>query len=348
MSLPASVLAAWGWQHFDVTPIASGLINKTFAIRERGAPVAIVQQLHPIFAPEVNLDIDAITTFFASHGVPAPRLIRTLRSDAWVVDGSLAWRALTYLDGETVNAVPSPAWAECAGELIGRMHRALGGLNHTYAFARQGVHDTPAHLAKLTDHMRAVRASGTAGFVEAGEAVELAAEILDAAHALPAMPATPKRHCHGDLKISNILFRRGSTEAVEAVGIVDLDTFGLSTIAFELGDAMRSWCNPRGEDAGAVTFDLAIFEAAIRSFRSVVGARVSSDELRSIVIGLETVCVELAARFCVDVFRDDYFGWDTTRFASRRAHNFVRARGQLALAHAVRDGREAALSIVLG
>jgi hypothetical protein len=65
------------------------------------------------------------------------------------------------------------------------------------------------------------------------------------------------------------------------------------------------------------------------------------------VVGLETVCIELAARFAVDVFRDEYFGWDPARFPSRRAHNLVRARGQLALGLAVRATRDAALGIVL-
>jgi Ser/Thr protein kinase RdoA (MazF antagonist) len=308
------------------------LINQTFVVRERGEPRAVVQRLHPIFAPEVNLDIEAITSHLAAHGLTTPRLIRTRDGHAWVTEAGHSWRALTFVDGETVHRVPSPAWAESAGELVGRMHRALADLRHDYAFARVGVHDTPAHLAKLAAHVD-----------EPGlpEATELGHEILAAAGALPPLPATPPRHCHGDLKISNLLFVGGRAHA-----LVDLDTFGRSTLAYELGDAMRSWCNPRGEDAGAVAFDLPIFEAAIRGFRSVV--TVSDDELRSIVIGLETVCLELAARFCVDVFRDEYFGWDLARFASRREHNAVRARGQLALARAVRDSRDAALQIVLG
>jgi len=101
---------------------------------------------------------------------------------------------------------------------------------------------------------------------------------------------------------------------VRGICLVDLDTLGLGTMAFELGDAMRSWCNPHGEDAGSVTFDLPIFAAAIRGFRAVADELVSADERTSIVVGLETVCVELAARFAVDVFRDEYFGWDPARF----------------------------------
>lgn len=330
----ALVLAAWGWQRLEPVAITGGLINQTFVVREHGEPRAVLQRLHKIFAPEVNLDIEAITAHLAARGMTTPRLIRTVDGQAWFTHQDQTWRALTFVDGETVHKVPSPAYAESAGALVGQMHRALADLQHDYAFARVGVHDTPAHLAKLEAH------ATEGGFAEAADAQALAREILDAAHALPALPVTQRRHCHGDLKISNVLFQGETAHA-----IVDLDTFGWSTLAYELGDAMRSWCNPRGEDAGSVTFDLAIFEAAIRGFKSVVD--LGTDELRSIVIGLETVCIELAARFAVDVFRDEYFGWDLTRFPSRRAHNFVRSRGQLALAKAVRDQRDAALQIVL-
>jgi hypothetical protein len=112
------------------------------------------------------------------------------------------------------------------------------------------------------------------------------------------------------------------------------------------GDAMRSWCNPHTEDAGQATFELATFAAAIRGFRAVADAILLDDEKTAIVVGLETVCLELAARFAVDVFRDEYFGWDPGRFPSRRAHNLVRSRGQLALGLAVRAARDDAMDIV--
>ena len=127
---------------------------------------------------------------------------------------------------------------------------------------------------------------------------------------------------------------------------VDLDTLAKGTLAFELGDAMRSWCNPHGEDAGRVTLEPRTLPP--RSGRSGVADSITTtDERRSIVIGLETVCVELAARFAIDVFEDRYFGWDTARFPSRRAHNLVRARGQLALAREVRGARAELLDIAL-
>jgi hypothetical protein len=158
------------------------------------------------------------------------------------------------------------------------------------------------------------------------------------------MPRTERRHVHGDLKISNLIFRRAP---LAGICLVDLDTVSRGTIAFELGDAMRSWCNPAGEDVTSVRFELPTFVAAMRGFRAEADAIVSPDERASVVVGLETVCIELAARFAVDVFDDSYFGWDPARFSSRRAHNLVRARGQLALGLDVRRSRSDALDALL-
>jgi Ser/Thr protein kinase RdoA (MazF antagonist) len=358
----AAVLAAWGWHRdAEVVPLTGGLINHTFVVRRAGQPVAALQRLHPVFAPEVNLDIDAVTAHLAARGMVTPRLVRAEGGHAWVVDDDgRPWRALSWIDGVTVHAVPGPEIARAGGALVGRFHRAVADLEHQYAFVRAGVHDTAAHLARLGERLAVAAAPGRAddddgAFGERGEAIELGHAIVAAAGGLPPMPALPRRHTHGDLKISNLLFtavepaRPGGVAAGGAprgIALCDLDTLGRQTLAFELGDAMRSWCNPRGEDAGAVGFDLGIFAAAIEGWAEVAGALVTADERRAIVTGLETVCVELAARFCVDVFDDRYFGWDPVRFPSRRAHNLVRARGQLALAGAVAAVRDDARAIV--
>ncbi len=332
--IPEDVAFAWGWQDAEIAALPGGLINATYAVRLGGAPIAVLQRVHAIFAPEVNLDIEAVTAHLAARGLTTPRLLRTRDGRAWHEHAGQVWRALSWVDGTTVHRVAGPEWAEAGGRLVGAFHRAVADLAHDYAFARKGVHDTPAHLARLADH---VAAGGDP------VAVALGREILDGVRGLPAMPDIPHRHCHGDLKISNLLF---AAPPLRGVCLVDLDTVGLSTMAFELGDAMRSWCNPHAEDAGVATFDLAIFAAAVGGFRAVADPIVSDDEKTAIVVGLETVCFELAARFAVDLFRDDYFGWDPERFPSRRAHNLVRAQGQLTLGLAVRAARADALDIV--
>lgn len=334
MTVPDAVVAAWGWGDAVIAPITGGLINATYRIERDGAPIAVVQKLHPIFAGEVNLDLERVTAHLAEHGLATPRLVRTKGGDAWITVDGQVWRALTWQGGVTYHRVPSVEVARAGGALVGRFHRAVDDLRHDYAFARAGVHDTAAHLARLRERLD--------GGGEA-EAVALGHAVLDAARELPILAPTEPRHTHGDLKISNLLF---ATDPVRGVALVDLDTLGRQTLAYELGDALRSWCNPRGEDAGAIGFDLDIFAAAIEGWSDVMGDRVTAAERGSIVTGLETCCVELAARFTVDVFDDRYFGWDPARFPSRRAHNLVRARGQLALAAAVRAARDDARGIV--
>jgi len=253
--IPDDVLAAWGWQSAELAELTGGLINATSAVRLGGEPIAVIQRLHPAFGAEVNLDIEAITAHLAARGLTTPRLVRTRDGRAWHEHAGQVWRALSWVDGQTVHALGDPAWAEAGGALVGAFHRALADLAHDYAFARAGVHDTPAHLARLSDHVVASKGAPPSAGIDA-EAVALGREILDAARGLPDMPDVPGRHCHGDLKISNLLFAAPPAHPVRGVCLVDLDTLGLSTMAFELGDAMRSWCNPHKEDAGRVIFDL--------------------------------------------------------------------------------------------
>lgn len=344
------MLAAYGWADVDVdiTPIAGGLINRTFAISSGGGITAVLQCLHPIFAGEVNIDLDIITEYLAAAGMVTPRLVRTADGARWIEHEGRVWRALTYIEGATVHSVPEPAVAHAAGELLGRFHRLLAPLEHSYAFARAGVHDTGAHLGRLRAAIAPGSAAGQPGsgagepgsaagepYSIAGEPAELAPArelgraILAAAAALPEPGQLPLRHTHGDAKISNILFE---PDLCQARCMLDLDTLGRQTMAYELGDAMRSWCNPQGEDLSAPRVDADIFAAAMTGYMAGSGDLLSPAERAAIVPGWQTVCVELAARFCVDIFNDCYFGWDQSRFSSRRAHNLVRARGQLALA----------------
>ena len=323
MGVPHVVLDAY--QLAAAEPLPGGLINATFLANSAGAdsPSVVLQRLHSIFAAEVNIDIAAITEHLAAAGLETPRIVPTSDGSLWVEHDGAVWRALTFVPGETIDAVADPRVAEAAGELVGRFHAALADLDHTFAFARAGVHDTAAHLAKLD---RLVDDAPDEPWV-AG-AVELARQILDAAASRPEWGELPERITHGDLKISNVRF--ASVEPPIARCLLDLDTLGTLTLAYELGDALRSWCN-NAEDSGEPTVRVDVFAAALAGYRRG-NPSCPTDELAAVPAGALTVSLELAARFCADVFEDSYFGWDPARFPDRRSHNLVRARNQLALA----------------
>lgn len=333
---PTSVLAAWGLEGCAAERVRGGLINATFLVRDAGGEVRVVlQRLHPIFAPEVNLDIEVVTEHLAAAGLTTPRLVRTAAGEASRVEDGMVWRALTYVDGVTVHAMPDAAHAAVAGELVGRFHRALADLDREFVFERAGVHDTAGHLRRLA---QAVRGAGDDPLL--AEATQLGREIMDAGVRLPPLGDLPRRAMHGDLKVSNILFAR--TAPPVAICLIDLDTLGRQTVAYEMGDALRSWCNPVGEDTIETRFDLDLFGAAVGGYATGLAGLLDPAERAALASGIEVVCVELAARFCVDAFEDRYFGWNPDQFTSRRHHNLVRARGQLVLGRAVAAARAAA------
>jgi Ser/Thr protein kinase RdoA (MazF antagonist) len=327
---PPAILATYGWERATLTPIAIGLINQTYRVELAGRRF-ILQRLHPIFAPEVNLDLDAITTHLARRGLETPRLVRTSDGDAWALDDERRpWRALTFVDGRCVAEITRPSLARAAGAMAGRFAKATSDLEHRFAFGRAGVHDTAQHLARL-DAARTAQHEGPGAEIDAAR--ELAADILADARELPPLAALPARIVHGDLKASNILFAH---DRDEPVCLVDLDTVAYGTVATEMGDALRSWTSPKGEDDLRGRVDVDLFAAAVEGYLGEAGELLDDDERASLPAGLETIALELAARFCLDVFEDRYFGWDARRHASRRAHNLVRARSQLALARSAR------------
>jgi Ser/Thr protein kinase RdoA (MazF antagonist) len=337
------VLPAYaGWQDAAVAPFGNGLINRTYLVTG-GDRRAVLQRVSPIFSPRIHENILAVTRRLAAAGLVTPLIEATREGESFVqVDGAV-WRMLTLVDGVSFDVVGTAAQARAAGALIARFHGALEGIDHTFVGRRAGVHDTALHLARLDE------ATAThPGHRLAAEVGALAAAIRAGAAALPPLPALAPRVCHGDLKFNNILFAGTTGPASEQpVCLIDLDVVGPLSLAHELGDAWRSWCNRAGEDDPQAVLDLEIFRASLDGYREGRRRALDDDERGGLLLGVEWVSLGLAARFAADALREDYFGWDPRRFPGRGEHNLVRARGQWSLHQllvAARPARAAALS----
>jgi Ser/Thr protein kinase RdoA (MazF antagonist) len=304
----------------------AGLINQTYLAghMDRGeAPRFVVQRVNPIFAPSVHEDIEAVTAHLQAMGMVSPRLVRTDVGALCAVADSGVWRALTFVPGKTIHRLTEAPTAFTAGALVARFHRATDALEWTYKHVRPGAHDTVGHMRRLQ--------AAAAG--EDAEARRLADAVLAAWEGWSGALDLPERHAHGDLKISNLRF----SEAGEGVCLLDLDTLSRLSLDIEMGDALRSWCNPVGEDGSETYFDIQLFAAAMNGYLSE--RALSESERAGVVSGVERIALELASRFARDVFEDNYFGWNNKKFPSRRAHNLFRAQGQLRLALSARMQR---------
>jgi Ser/Thr protein kinase RdoA (MazF antagonist) len=336
-----------GWSEAALSPLPGGLINRTLLLELDDAR-AVLQRVSPVFSPRIHENIAAVTARLAEAGLVTPRLVATRTGAAYVADADLGvWRMMTHVEGVGFEAVESTRQARSAGQLIARFHRALDGLPHEFVGMRANVHDTPTHLGRLAEaaamrtHHRLSR-----------EVRALAEEIATSAESLPSLPALPPRICHGDLKFSNVLFADHEPPASDrAVCLIDLDTVGPLSLAYELGDAWRSWCNRAGEDTTEARLDLDVMRASLEGYREGAGAGLDAETRAALVLGVEWVSLELAARFGADALLETYFGWDARRFPGRGEHNLVRARGQLSLHVALvatRDARTRLLEDTLG
>jgi Ser/Thr protein kinase RdoA (MazF antagonist) len=316
---------------FDLAPAPvdrapSGLINATWYVRSRAGAPLVLQRVNPVFPAEVNLDIDVVTRHLAAKGLATPLLVPRRGGALWLEHDGV-WRVLTRIPGVSRDSLGSAAQAREAGRVLADFHRAVGDLDHTFRNTRLGVHDTARHVQSLHDALREHAAHRDI------DTIRPLAERVLAAHArLPALPASRDRIVHGDPKISNVMF---APDGDRALCLIDLDTLARMPVVLELGDALRSWCNPAAEDAVSSRFARPLFEAAVAGYAAAARGFLAPDEWSAIPEGTATITVELAARFCVDAIREKYFRWDPRRYPSASAHNQARTRGQLQVAEAV-------------
>jgi Ser/Thr protein kinase RdoA (MazF antagonist) len=268
------VLPAYaGWTGAAVSPVGAGLINRSYLVARADGARAVLQAVSPIFPPEMHGNIAAVTERLAAAGMVTPRLLPTGDGRPYLIaPGGALWRLLTHIDGVSFDVVAGAEQARAAGELVGRFHAAVDGLKHEFVGMRVGVHDTPRHLARLEE---AVAAHGAHRLF--AEVRPLAEAIRAGAAALPPLPPLAPRVCHGDLKFNNILFAgRTPPDDARAISLIDLDTVGPLSLAFELGDAWRSWCNRAGEDDVNAVLDLEILGASLRGYVAGLGRDLSA------------------------------------------------------------------------
>lgn len=329
MSAPISerirdVLEAFDISPAQVRPVATGLINRTYRVTDKNGLDYILQAVHGMFPPEVNLDIDMVTRHLQECGLLTPRLLPDRRGMVFYREHGQTWRLFNYVSGNIHLRLQQPEPARAAGAMLGRMHRALAQLDYELQVSRPGTHDIPRHTRHLENTLEDSKGHDRYDAIK-----PLGTTILTRLEQLQPLPAVAERLVHGDPKISNFIFA-GDDRDVKCM--VDFDTLARMPVYLELGDALRSWCNPPGEDTIDGYFSMAHCRAALDGYAGHAGASLTREEWQAIPLATLTIYLELAARFCADALNEDYFSWDASRFGSHSEHSETRARGQLSAA----------------
>ncbi len=153
------------------------------------------------------------------------------------------------------------------------------------------------------------------------------APILETAKAQKTLKLQP---IHGDPKVNNVMI---DIQTGLAVSLIDLDTVKPGLIHYDIGDCLRSGCNPLGEETqhfNDVTFDLDLCQAILRGYQRAATDFLSSQDYDYLFDSMRLLAFELGLRFFSDFLNDNqYFK------AQYQTHNLNRAVVQFKLAESI-------------
>ncbi len=330
-------------QILSVQPVGSGLVNDTFLVEcRKRARSFILQRLSPnVFQNPAGVmqNLRVLSDHFRQHlnnadssvtGWRMPFLLPTVTGEDFCCDAKKhTWRAMEYIDGTTTyDSVTSNKQARQAGRALGIFH----GLTADFAPEKltdtlPGFHITTAYHAQYESVLRQstvqTESEAVTDCLQFISKRETHITVLEEAGKNGILN---QRVMHGDPKINNILF---DEDSLQAVSMIDLDTVKPGLIHYDIGDILRSCCNPAGEepeDIATVGFSLTTCRNLLSGYFAEKTTKLSSAEQDLIYEAVRLIALELGLRFFTDYLAGDvYF---KTRYPE---HNLYRARVQFAL-----------------
>lgn len=331
-------------QVHTIEPLGDGNINATFLVSFNNRPPLVVQRLNESVFPDpigVARNVELVTTYLGKRWsmdfgecqfCRFPEAIKFEDGRSWFVDRSGGiWRCLSYVDnGVSYPRVMSDNQPSEAGRMLGCFHALLEDFDGSALVdPLPGFHNLKNYK---NSYLEAINSHGRSENSEFHYCRKMIDDRLKSRNLeeLIEVNEIPRRVIHGDPKCDNFLFDRKSGRAL---ALIDLDTVSRGLLAVDIGDCLRSFCNPAGEKAhSAVFFDSHICDQLLKSYFKAFN--LSQTERSLIYHGVRLLTYELGLRFFTDHLNDDrYFK------ITRKGENLQRAHVQFKLLESIEKQR---------
>ena len=332
----------------DIQEFGNGNINDTFLVTldSKGEKHFILQRINTQVFRQPELVMGNMRTF-TEH--LRKRLQRTPLSpdrrwevprvllaqdgqDYWIDPGGTFWRAISFIgNSQSFDTIKDIEHAKEVGYALGMFHNLLSDLStEKLADTLEGFHIMPRYL----QHYDQVLAkNGASESFEVEHCQQFVSERRAWAHVLENAKAQGKLHLrpiHGDPKVNNVMI---DTTTGQAIAIVDLDTVKPGLVHYDLGDCLRSGCNPLGEETEQwerVRFEPELGEAILQGYLSLARDFFTENDYEYLYDAIRLIAFELGLRFFTDYLEGNvYFK------ARHRSHNLARALVQFKLTESI-------------
>ncbi len=332
----------------SVSPLGAGLINDSYKVTtvEPGTPDYVLQRINNAVFTDVDMlqaNIEAVTRHIrgkleARHEADIDRkVLRFIHSVTgktyWKDCAGNYWRMMVFIPNAKTYSAVNAETAYCTGRAFGDFEAMLADIPDELGETIPGFHNMEFRLKQLRDAVAADAAGRVAEVRDCLDEIERRADAMCLAERLHRKGELPKRVCHCDTKVDNMMF----DEQGRVLCVIDLDTVMPSFVFSDYGDFLRTAGNTGREDdpdLDKVNFNMEIFRAFTRGY---------IEAARSFLLPVEVENLPYAAALfpymqCVR-FLADYINGDKYYKIQYPCHNLVRTRAQLKLLQSVEQNR---------
>lgn len=317
----------------DIHPIGDGLINDTFLVTTDIGKRYVLQRINNDIFKDIDLlqsNIEKVTSHIRAklieRGVTdvdrrVLHFLHTRDGKPYLYNGGSYWRLMDYISDSVTYQTINAEYSYIAGKAFGDFQNMLSDLDETLEEVIPCFHNIEFRLQQLREAVCNDVVGRLSEVQDLVDAIEERTDKMCLGERLYREGKLPKRVCHCDTKVNNILFDVNGN----VLCVIDLDTVMSSFVFSDYGDFLRSAANTGAEDdqdLSRVGFDMVIFEAFTKGYLESTPflLDVERDNLPYAVLLFPYMqCVRFLA---------DYLNGDTYYKIQYPTHNLVRAKAQ--------------------
>lgn len=326
----------------SIEALGDGLINNSWRVFTSSPRDYVLQQINHHIFRDVDLlqhNIDSVTAHIRAKLEAAGedterKCLRFLNSDSgksYHFDGENYWRVSVFIKGSVTKTDLTPETAYLVGQKFGEFESMLTDLPETLGEPIPDFHNMELRIRQFNEALEKDVAGRAGSVKDLTASLQKYADEMCAAERLYREGRLPKRVCHCDTKLANMLFDGQDN----MLCVIDLDTVMPSFVFSDFGDFLRSAANTAPEDEpdlSRIHFDLDIFESFAKGYLESTKGFLTPLEREMLPFSAELFPYMQAVRFFTD-----YLNGDVYYKISYPEHNLVRTKAQLDLFEKVRS-----------